>query len=127
MTITLDDAIGRKRIKLMLFGISVGFLCIAMLIGVPFALWLLAQRNVQAATDKKEELTQLTMVETETPKIDLPKGSISVRVIRGDMSHNLANQPVDMRAGNTTRTVNTDAEGRAQFEHPSDPVNFPTS
>jgi hypothetical protein len=62
------------------------------------------------------------------PVDDLPDGSVSVRVIRGDMSHNLANQPVEMRAGNTTRTVNTDAEGRAQFDNlqPGTPVKFST-
>jgi len=62
------------------------------------------------------------------PVDDLPNGSVSVRVIRGDMSHNLQNQPVEMRAGNTTRTVNTDAEGRAQFDNidAGTPVKFST-
>lgn len=62
------------------------------------------------------------------PVDDLPKGSVSVRVIRGDMSQNLANQPVEMRAGNTTRTVNTDTEGRAQFDNldAGTPVKFST-
>jgi hypothetical protein len=62
------------------------------------------------------------------PVDDLPNGSVSVRVIRGDMSHVLANQPVEMRAGNTTRTVNTDPEGRAQFDNiaAGTPVKFST-
>ena len=62
------------------------------------------------------------------PVDDLPNGSVSVRVIRGDMSHNLQNQPVEMRAGNTTRTVNTDAQGRAQFDNidAGTPVKFST-
>jgi hypothetical protein len=62
------------------------------------------------------------------PVDDLPNGSVSVRVIRGDMSHNLENQRVEMRAGNTTRTVNTDAEGRAQFDNidAGTPVKFST-
>lgn len=62
------------------------------------------------------------------PVDDLPNGSVSVRVIRGDMSHNLQNQPVEMRAGNTTRTVNTDPEGRAQFDNiaAGTPVKFST-
>jgi len=62
------------------------------------------------------------------PVDDLPNGSVSVRVIRGDMSHNIQNQPVDMRAGNTSRTVNTDAEGRAQFDNidAGTPVKFTT-
>jgi hypothetical protein len=63
------------------------------------------------------------------PVDDLPSGSVSVRVIRGDMTHNLPNQPVEMRAGNTTRTVNTDAEGRAQFDGVAagTPVKFSTT
>jgi len=62
------------------------------------------------------------------PVDDLPNGSVSVRVIRGDMSHNIQNQPVEVRAGNTTRTVNTDAEGRAQFDNldAGTPVKFST-
>jgi len=49
-----NDAIGRKRIRLMMFGISIGFLFIVMLIGVPFLFWYLAHRNVQAATIEKK-------------------------------------------------------------------------
>ncbi|HUR35490.1 MAG TPA: hypothetical protein VM032_16925 [Vicinamibacterales bacterium] len=62
------------------------------------------------------------------PVDDLPNGSVSVRVIRGDMSNNIADQPVEMRAGNTTRTVKTDAEGRAQFDNldAGTPVKFST-
>jgi hypothetical protein len=62
------------------------------------------------------------------PVDDLPNGSVSVRVIRGDMSHNLQNQPVEARAGGTTRTVNTDAQGRAQFDNlgAGTPVKFST-
>jgi hypothetical protein len=62
------------------------------------------------------------------PVDDLPNGSVSVRVIRGDMSHNLQNQPVEMRAGNTTRTVKTDDQGRAQFDNidAGTPVKFST-
>jgi hypothetical protein len=50
------------------------------------------------------------------PVDDLPSGSVSVRVIRGDMSNNIANQPVEMQSGGGTKTVNTDADGRAQFD-----------
>ncbi len=50
------------------------------------------------------------------PVDDLPPGSVSVRVIRGDMSKNLANQPVEMTTSGGAKTVNTDAEGRAQFD-----------
>jgi hypothetical protein len=63
------------------------------------------------------------------PVDDLPDGSVSVRVIRGDMSHNLAGQPVEMLSGGQTTTVSTDAEGRAQFDGlaPGTPVKFSTT
>ena len=62
------------------------------------------------------------------PVTDLPNGSVSIRVIRGDMSNNLANQPVEMQSGGKTQTVNTDAEGRAQFDNlaPGTVVKFVT-
>ena len=60
------------------------------------------------------------------PVNDLPNGSVSVRVIRGDLSNPIVNHPVQMRAGNTTQTANTDAEGRAQFDNiaAGTPVKF---
>lgn len=62
------------------------------------------------------------------PVTDLPNGSVSVRVIRGDMTQNLQNQPVEMRSGDKTQTVNTDPEGRAQFDNltPGALVKFST-
>jgi hypothetical protein len=50
------------------------------------------------------------------PVDDLPTGSVSVRVIKGDMTNNLVNQPVELQVGSETKTVNTDQEGRAQFD-----------
>jgi hypothetical protein len=49
------------------------------------------------------------------PVTDLPDHAISVRVIRGDLSNNIANQPVELRVGSKTTTVKTDESGRAQF------------
>src|SRR5262245_3545373 len=49
------------------------------------------------------------------PVDDLPAGTISIRVIRGDLSHPVVNQPVELRVGDDVRTVNTDPEGRAEF------------
>jgi hypothetical protein len=49
------------------------------------------------------------------PVDDLPAGTISIRVIRGDLSHPIANHPVELRVGDDARTQNTDAEGRAEF------------
>jgi hypothetical protein len=49
------------------------------------------------------------------PVTDLPDHAISVRVIRGDLSNNVANQPVQLRVGSKTLTTKTDEAGRAQF------------
>ncbi len=62
------------------------------------------------------------------PVDDLPNGSVSIRVIRGDMSNPVVNHPVEMNAAGRSQTVNTDSEGRAQFDNlaPGTPVKFAT-
>jgi len=50
------------------------------------------------------------------PVSDLPEGSISVRLIRGALSNNIVNHPVQLRVGDKTLTVKTDDAGRAQFD-----------
>jgi hypothetical protein len=50
------------------------------------------------------------------PVDDLPAGSISVRLIRGSLSNNITNHPVDLHLGSNVQTVKTDANGRAQFD-----------
>src|SRR5947199_10820972 len=57
-----------------------------------------------------------TMSGIPRPVTDLPDGSISVRVIRGDLSNNIKDQPVELRAGGKVLTVKTDENGRAQFD-----------
>src|SRR5215212_12211132 len=49
------------------------------------------------------------------PVDDLPKGAISVRLIRGSLSNNIAGHPVNLEIGGKVTTVNTDESGRAQF------------
>jgi hypothetical protein len=49
------------------------------------------------------------------PVDDLPKGAISVRLIRGELSNNIVGHPVDLRIGPRVVTVKTDESGRAQF------------
>ena len=51
------------------------------------------------------------------PVDDLPMGSLSVRLIRGSLSNNITNFPVELRIGDRVVTVKTDGEGRAQFDH----------
>ena len=50
------------------------------------------------------------------PVTDLPNGSISVRVIRGELSNNLKGQTVELRVGGNVLTAKTDENGRAQFD-----------
>src|SRR5438093_2166029 len=50
------------------------------------------------------------------PVTDLPDRSISVRVIRGELSNNIPNQTVQLRVGDKVLTANTDQAGRAQFD-----------
>jgi hypothetical protein len=50
------------------------------------------------------------------PVTDLPEGSISVRLIRGALSNNIADHPVQLTVGGKTLTVKTDENGRAQFD-----------
>jgi len=49
------------------------------------------------------------------PVDDLPAGTVSVRLIRGDLSNNITGHPVELRVGDAARTANTDASGRAEF------------
>src|SRR5262245_39729068 len=50
------------------------------------------------------------------PVDDLPNGSISVRLVRGSLSNNIANHPVELRVGDRTLSGKTDDAGRAQFD-----------
>src|SRR5215212_8935294 len=49
------------------------------------------------------------------PVADLPKGAISVRLIRGALSNNITGHPVTLTIAGKTTVVNTDESGRAQF------------
>jgi hypothetical protein len=46
---------------------------------------------------------------------ELPAGTVSVRVVRGQLSNYVANQVVELVAGGETRTARTDESGRAEF------------
>jgi hypothetical protein len=49
------------------------------------------------------------------PVTDLPNGTVSVRLIRGQLSNNITNFPVELHVGADVRTVKTDDAGRAEF------------
>ena len=51
------------------------------------------------------------------PVDDLPKGAISVRLIRGALSNNIVGHPVTLTIGGKPTTVKTDENGRAQFDN----------
>jgi hypothetical protein len=51
------------------------------------------------------------------PVTDLPDGAISVRLIRGQLSNNITNFPVELHVGADVRTVKTDDAGRAEFRN----------
>ena len=49
------------------------------------------------------------------PDGELPDGTISVRVIRGQLANNVTDHPVDLHQGDIVTTATTDANGRAMF------------
>ena len=49
------------------------------------------------------------------PVTDLPNGTISVRLIKGELSNNITNHPVELHVGDKVQTVKTDDSGRAEF------------
>jgi hypothetical protein len=51
------------------------------------------------------------------PVTDLPDGTVSVRLIRGELSNNITNFPIELRVGSRTRTAKTDNAGRAEFRN----------
>jgi hypothetical protein len=71
---------------------------------------LLADRSTASAQQNPKDMSGMPL-----PVADVPAGTVSVRVIRGDFSHDIPNQPVDFTVDGTTRTVKTGADGRALF------------
>src|ERR1700730_1576365 len=51
------------------------------------------------------------------PVDDLPNGAISVRLIRGALSNNIPNHPLELHVGSKVLTEKTDESGRAQFSN----------
>jgi hypothetical protein len=51
------------------------------------------------------------------PVSDLPDHAISVRLIKGELSNNITNHPVELHVGSTVMTGKTDEAGRAQFDN----------
>ena len=69
-----NDAIGRKRTRLLFFGMIIGIIVIGGSVLFSFAYWWLTHKNVVlAASNPSGELSQLTMIDTDIPKIELAK------------------------------------------------------
>jgi hypothetical protein len=49
------------------------------------------------------------------PDGQLAAGTVTVRLIRGDLSNNITGHPVELHVGDQVQTVNTDDQGRAEF------------
>ncbi len=49
------------------------------------------------------------------PVSDLPDGTVSVRLIRGELSNNITNHSIELLVDGTPRVANTDESGRAEF------------
>jgi hypothetical protein len=49
------------------------------------------------------------------PDGQMAPGTVSVRLIRGDMSNNITGHPVELHVGDKVQTVKTDENGRAEF------------
>jgi hypothetical protein len=49
------------------------------------------------------------------PDGQMTNASVSVRLIRGDLSNNITGHPVELRVGDSVRTGRTDDAGRAEF------------
>src|SRR5262245_2667288 len=75
------------------------------------ALMLLAQLPIHAQPDPR----QMSGIPRPDPQ-QAPR-SVSVRVIRGAMTNNIPDQPVQLFVNGTPQTVNTGQDGRAQFDN----------
>jgi len=83
------------------------FLCVLSVLcgGVLFSV-----SSAQAQIDPRQ------MAGIPRPVPDLPDGSVSVLLIRGQLSNNIAGHPVEAHIGDRVVTVKTDDAGRAHFD-----------
>ncbi len=90
--------------------------------GAPCPLWLLAGLTAWLSL-ASPLFAQLQMPDPKQmagiprPVTDLPNGAVSVRLIRGALSNNITNHPVELHVGSKVQTVKTDDMGRAEFRN----------
>lgn len=82
---------------------------LAVLLAVAAAIVTIAPAAAQQMPDPKE------IAGIPLPVGDVPAGTVVVRVIRGSLANNIADQSVQLTVGGTPRTATTDATGRATF------------
>jgi hypothetical protein len=70
---------------------------------------------VAAASSLAQMPDPTSMSGLSMPAPELPDGSVTVRVVKGDISNNLAGITVDLQGGGQARTEKTGADGRATF------------
>ena len=69
--------------------------------------------GVTAVLQAQPDPRQMSGIPRSDP--NLADGLITVRVIRGSFANNVPDHPVELLAGDTASTADTDAEGRASF------------
>src|SRR5579872_3382162 len=87
---------------------SVLFLCVLVFVGVVGGG---AKLDAQFQMPDPKQMSGIPR-----PVTDLPDHAISVRLIRGDLSNNITNHPVELKIGSKAITVKTDDSGRAEFK-----------
>ena len=76
---------------------------------------LLAFAMLLGATDVAGQPDPWQMSGLPLPDPALPDGTVTVRVIRGQITNNVPDQLVELRQGDSVETARTDSEGRATF------------
>src|SRR5512141_1214486 len=51
------------------------------------------------------------------PVAEMPVGTITIRVVRGNVANTIPNQPVELTVDGENRHAKTDATGHAAFDH----------
>lgn len=85
----------------------------ALVLNVLCVLCVLGGSSFAAAQIQMPDARQMSGI--PRPVDDLPARTVSVRLVRGDLSNNIANHPVELHVGGKVETVVTDEAGRAQF------------
>ncbi len=65
------------------------------------------------ASGQMPDARQMSGIPMPTP--DVPAGTLSIRLVRGELTNNVTGHPVELHAGSRTETATTDENGRAVF------------